>query len=169
MQPPPHSASGVFVPMTWRKNTTKFFAAGDDHHVCKWSICASKWKEKHHHCVHQHKLQWDAPTMCNYNYNHHSHWLDQDQHGCCWSDQYSNQCNLGKGHEMVWPYASCIDCCIGHSNGTHAGPDLDSGGGGCSCMLLVQLVLAVFFLSSIGAILYLHMWWSSPAVTCTDG
>ena len=59
-------------------------------------------------------------------------------------------------------YISCIYCCIdvGHSNGSH-GPDLLSGGGGYSCMLLclvhltpnyanagsdLQLVLVVFFL-----------------------
>ena len=34
------------------------------------------------------------------------------------------------------PYASCSDCCIGHSNGTLVGPNLVGGGGGCSCMLL---------------------------------
>ena len=33
-------------------------------------------------------------------------------------------------------YASYIDCCIGHSNSTRAGPDLVVGSG---CMLLVQL------------------------------
>ena len=36
------------------------------------------------------------------------------------------------------PYASSIHCCIGHSNDTHAGPDLISGGGDCSCMLLLH-------------------------------
>ena len=34
-------------------------------------------------------------------------------------------------------YASCTDCCIGHSNGTRAGPDLVSGGGGCGYMYVV--------------------------------
>ena len=28
---------------------------------------------------------------------------------------------------MVSPHASCIDCCIRHSNGTRAGPDLVGG------------------------------------------
>ena len=28
---------------------------------------------------------------------------------------------------MVSPHASCIDCCIRHSNGTRAGPDLFGG------------------------------------------
>ena len=36
------------------------------------------------------------------------------------------------------PSASCLDCCIVHSNGTYVGPDL-VGGGDCSCILLVQL------------------------------
>ena len=38
------------------------------------------------------------------------------------------------------PYASCIHCCIGHSNCALAGPDLVSGGGGsgCSCLLLLH-------------------------------
>ena len=35
-------------------------AMGDDHHMCKWSICASCWKEKHH----QHKLQQVLTTTC---------------------------------------------------------------------------------------------------------
>ena len=37
------------------------------------------------------------------------------------------------------PYTSCIDCCIGHSNGTCADPDLVSNGGGsCNCMLFLD-------------------------------
>ena len=40
----------------------------------------------------------------------------------------------------ICPYASCIDCCIRHCNGTHAGPDLVGGGGSCSCMLLLHPV-----------------------------
>ena len=46
-------------------------AVSDDHHKCKWSICTSRWKEKHH----QRKLQrlknlgkmqeLDAATKCS--------------------------------------------------------------------------------------------------------
>ena len=36
------------------------------------------------------------------------------------------------------PYTSSIDCCIGHSNRTRAGPDLVGDSGDCSCMSLVQ-------------------------------
>ena len=35
-------------------------ATGDDHHMCKWSICASCWKKKHHQC----KLQQVLTTIC---------------------------------------------------------------------------------------------------------
>ena len=35
-------------------------ATADDHHMCKWSICASCWKEKHH----QRKLQQVLTTTC---------------------------------------------------------------------------------------------------------
>ena len=69
-------------------------------------------------------------------------------------------------YHFIALYTSCIYCCIdvGHSNGSHAGPDLLSGGGGgYSCMLLclvyptpncanagsdLQLVLVVFLLPS---------------------
>ena len=35
---------------------------------------------------------------------------------------------MGKGCALM--QANCIDCCIGNSNGTLAGPDLVGGGGG---------------------------------------
>ena len=35
-------------------------ATADDHHMCKWSICASCWKEKQH----QRKLQQVLTTTC---------------------------------------------------------------------------------------------------------
>ena len=62
---------------------------------CKWSICVSGWKEKHHQCKLQRlippcvqvqclrqmsrykvqryhrKLKWDAATTCNSNHHHH--------------------------------------------------------------------------------------------------
>lgn len=65
------------------------------------------------------------------------------------------------------PLHKFVDCCIGHSNGTHAGPDLISSGGGRSCMLWVQLtgpdllqLTLVFILSATGAITLLALrWW----------
>ena len=36
-------------------------ATGDDHYMCKWSICASCWKEKHY----QRKLQQVLTTTCS--------------------------------------------------------------------------------------------------------
>ena len=48
-----------------------------------------------------------------------------------------NECNFHKG--LSCSYASCIDCCIGHSNSALAGPNLvSSGGGGCGCLLLLH-------------------------------
>ena len=73
---------------------------------------------------------------------------------------------------MVCPYASCLDCSISHSNGTHAdlvgGGGGGGGGGGCSCMLLVQLtptctnagtdlVLVVFSLHQLQLVQILHL------------
>ena len=60
MQPPPHSASRVFAPVVGRKTPPVQVATGDDHHMCKWSICTSCWKEKHHQC----KLQQVLITTC---------------------------------------------------------------------------------------------------------
>ena len=42
---------------------------------------------------HRYKLEWAAPTTCNY--NHHHHRSDQDQHGC--RIGVTNQGNLCKG------------------------------------------------------------------------
>ena len=42
---------------------------------------------------HRYKLEWAAPTTCNY--NHHRHRPDQDQHGC--RIGVTNQGNLCKG------------------------------------------------------------------------
>ena len=42
-------------------------------------------------------------------------------------------------HTFSCPYASCIDCCIGHSNSARAGPDLIVGG--CNSMLLLDPAL----------------------------
>ena len=39
------------------------------------------------------------------------------------------------------PLQSCIYCGIMHYNGAHAGLDLVDCGGGCSCLLLLQIAL----------------------------
>ena len=41
-------------------------------------------------------------------------------------------------HTINLTYASCIDCCIDKSSGTHTGTNLVSDKGGCGCMLQVQ-------------------------------
>ena len=45
---------------------------------------------------HRYKLEWAAPTTCNY--NHHHHRPDQDQHGC--RIGVTNQGNLCKGTQF---------------------------------------------------------------------
>ena len=148
-----------------RKTPPAQVAAGADHHVCKWSICTSWWMEytTSARCKdqdqHQGKLKWDAATTCNYNHHTHPHPL-------------TSTC----------PYTSCIDCCIRHSNGTHAGSDLVSGMVvvvACCCWIPLQLTLMLIltfapcadgvFLPSLVQLLHLYMWWSAPATICTGG
>ena len=70
--------------------------------------------------------------------SHHHHRPNMDQPGHCWSAQCSNQCNLSiKAHPLHF-LTQVIHCCIRHSNGTLAGPDLVGGGGACSYMLLLH-------------------------------
>ena len=56
----------------------------------------------------QGKLEQDAATACNY--NHHHHQSGQDQHGCRWSAQCSNPCNLRKGRPFTLYMPLCIHC-----------------------------------------------------------
>ena len=82
--------------------------------------------------------------------------------------------SLTRPHPCAWkeimcPYASCTDCCIVHSNGTCADPELlDCGAGGWNCMLLLHFALTCADtgpdLSPLRPdlwklILHLLMWW----------
>ena len=99
--PPPHSAtcmsaSGVCVPVAGRNNTTSTSSS-------RWWPPHAQvdcwWKQRNTstRCKgqdqHQCKLEQDAATTCNYNHHHH-HRPDNDQHGCHWSAQCSNEWNL---------------------------------------------------------------------------
>ena len=89
---------------------------------------------------------------------------------------------------MVCPYAKCNNCCIMHSNGIRADPELVGGGVGaaCCCWILLRLALMLvltfhlwhkhstcvrcgfthctlcwwyFFIQPLAQILYVHTWW----------
>ena len=96
----------------------------EKHHQCKlqWvkpprvqvEYLCQLLREKHHHQMGagdnhrkdkvqrsgptQRKSERDAATTCNS--NHHHHRPVQDQHGCWWSAQCSNHCNLRKGTQF---------------------------------------------------------------------
>ena len=127
-------------------------ATADDHRMCKWSICASCWKEKQH----QRKLQRSGPPHVPVEYlhllmegKHHQRKVQrsgpasgQIGAGCSNSscndnhhttDQIRTSTTINatcvRAHHITstCPNACCIDCCIRHSNGTRAGPDLVGG------------------------------------------
>ena len=65
------------------------------------------------------------------------------------------------------PYASCNDCCIVHSTGAGADPELVSGGGGWSCMMFLHPVPTC---ADVGPDLCtLCLWWLSPTATYGGG
>ena len=109
-------------------------ATGDDHYMCKWSICASCWKEKHY----QRKVQRSGPASgqigvgcSNSSCNDNHHTTDQiwTSTGAVGVPDAAINATCVRAHHITstCPHASCIDCCIRHSNGTRAGPDLVGG------------------------------------------
>ena len=68
---------------------------------------------------------------------------------------------------MVCPYASCLDCSICHSSGTHPGPDLVGGGGG-GCVLLVQPTPTCTDTTCAGVFPSIN-WHKYSTCTCCDG
>ena len=135
-------------------------ATGDDHHMCKWSICASCWKKKHHQrklqqvltttCAsgvfapvdggkhHQRKVQRSGPASgqigagcsnSSRNDNHHTTDQIRTSTGAVGVPDAAINATCVRAHHITstCPNACCIDCCIRHSNGTRAGPDLVGG------------------------------------------
>ena len=110
----------------------------------KWSICPSQWKEN------------TTSASCKVRSSTGASWSGLHQQHASTTTATTDQNRTGtnavgvpdgainatcvRAHPLPFTcsYASCIDCCIGHSNGSLAGPDLVGDGGGCTCMLLVQ-------------------------------
>ena len=75
----------------------------------------------------------------------------------CFFSGCRNRCNLHKEttFNLCMTCTSCTDCCDGHSNSTHASPDLVGGGGGCtSCYFILLQIVLILVLTFF--ILY---WW----------
>ena len=128
--------------------------------MCKWSICASCWKEKQHqrklqrsgpphvpveylHLLmegkhHQRKVQRSGPASgqigagcsnSSCNDNHHTTDQIRTSTGAVGVPDAAINATCVRAHHITstCPNACCIDCCIRHSNGTRAGPDLVGG------------------------------------------
>ena len=128
-------------------------------HECKWSICTSGWKEKHHQC----KLQQVMTTMCMCKqsicasewkkYTNSSRCNGQDQHQRKLEQDAATTCN-SKHHQQQQPDQDQIQLAQGHHlNADHA---FVLPAFGC-CILLLYILMPKMVLTLCD----LH-WWCFP-------